>query len=88
MTTVYRFIHDPGHGWLEVWLNDLGQLGLIDKVTAFSHMSDDRQKIYLEEDCDAPLFLEAKGINAQVWHDWVNKDSFIRGLDTYDLKLA
>lgn len=93
MTKVYRFIHDSCHGWLEVSLDDLGQLDLIDKVSAFSHMSADRQTIYLEEDCDVPLFMDAKGAvsgkgDMRVWHDQVCQKSFVQELEHYALKAA
>ena len=54
MERKYTFIEDPGHGWLEVPENDLLGTGLI-----FSKYSPRRNGIaYLEEDCDAPKFLD------------------------------
>lgn len=57
----YTFIEDPGHGWLEVPLKDIQGTGL-----TFSKYSPRRNGfIYLEEDCDAPRFLDylkTKGI--------------------------
>ena len=90
---VYRLIHDARHGWLEVRLHDLGGLGLFDKITGCSYMSTDRQTIYLEEDYDAQLFIEAKksasdGRDMQIWHDAVNGDSFVQELEHYNLQAA
>ena len=54
MERKYTFIEDPGHGWLEVPENDLLGTGLV-----FSKYSPHRNGIaYLEEDCDAPKFLD------------------------------
>jgi len=51
----YTFHHDPGHGWLEVTKAELGELGLTEKVSSFSYFDGD--KVFLEEDYDAPLFI-------------------------------
>lgn len=51
-----KFYSDAGHGWLAVKRDLLIKLGLINKI---SHFSYERGKtIYLEEDCDAALFVE------------------------------
>jgi len=54
----YRLFSDPGHSWLEVDFSELVSLGINKKITAWSYMK--RDKVYLEEDCDAPLFLQTK----------------------------
>lgn len=54
----YAFFADPGHGWLKVPLKEIAQLGLEDKISSCSFVRDGY--IYLEEDCDIPLFLQAK----------------------------
>ena len=47
---------DPGHGWLEVTLQDVRK-ALLD-TSDFSQFSFIRgEKLYLEEDCDATLFI-------------------------------
>ena len=59
-TRKLTFYADPGHGWLEVDRSDLDALGIIDKVSRYSYAKG--EKAYLEEDCDAGLFIEtAKG---------------------------
>ena len=58
MTTKYRLFSDPGHAWLEVSLDELEELGIAGRITAWSYRKG--TKIYLEEDCDAPLFLQTK----------------------------
>lgn len=61
MEPTYRFIHDPGHGWLEVPAAELVELAIAHKVSAYSYLSRDGATAYLEEDCDASLFADAKG---------------------------
>ena len=57
-TKQYRFINDPGHGWLEVELAELVQLGITEKISSYSYQHG--KFAYLEEDCDAAIFLHAK----------------------------
>lgn len=58
MTTRKLTFHtDPGHGWLEVSRADLATLGIAGNVSSYSYQNRDR--VYLEEDCDATLYLEA-----------------------------
>ena len=52
----YRFISDPGHAWLEVEMFEAVALGVKPSRYSYAH----RGKWYLEEDCDAPLFVAAK----------------------------
>ena len=54
----YDFISDPGHGWLKVPRSEVNSLGIGPKVSSFSYEQGDY--VYLEEDCDASLFVEAK----------------------------
>ncbi len=59
MKAMYKFYSDAGHGWLAVKRAELVHLGIADKI---SHYSYQRGKtVYLEEDCDATAFCEAKG---------------------------
>lgn len=58
MTTRKLTFHtDPGHGWLEVSRADLDALAIADRVTPYSYQRAGR--VYLEEDLDASLYLEA-----------------------------
>lgn len=52
-----RFISDPGHGWLEVPMATIRYLRIEDKISGFSYRKGDMA--YLEEDCDAPTFIDA-----------------------------
>jgi len=55
---MYIFHTDPGHGWLEVNRSELRRLNLLDDITECSYQKGD--KVFLEEDCDATRFIEAK----------------------------
>jgi hypothetical protein len=70
-----RWHTDPAHEWLEVDYADLVALGIEDAISSFSYRNGDT--VYLEEDCDAPLFLEAGDIHS--WEcqcDSVDYDDF------------
>ena len=54
----YIFHSDPGHGWLAVKRKELIKLDIIDSISEYSYQKGDT--VYLEEDCDAGLFLQAK----------------------------
>jgi hypothetical protein len=54
----YVFYEDEGHAWLEVTRHELWQLGILSQISRYSYENDGI--VYLEEDCDAPKFIEAK----------------------------
>jgi hypothetical protein len=55
---IFKFYEDPGHGWLAVKVLDLYKLGLSPSdFSCYSYWKG--QTVYLEEDCDAPKFIEA-----------------------------
>lgn len=53
----YVFHSDPGHGWLAVKRSELVELGITARVTSYSYQKGNT--VYLEEDCDAQLFVTA-----------------------------
>jgi len=53
----YVFHEDAGHGWLAVKRAELVTLGLLEKISGCSY--EKGNTVYLEEDCDASLFIEA-----------------------------
>ena len=58
----YKFY---GHGWLAVKIQELIELKIADKITKYSYMRG--KTAYLEEDCDANLFIDtAKIKNEQI----------------------
>lgn len=80
----YTFHSDAGHGWLEVRKRELEDLGIADKVSSYSYVRGD--KVYLEEDCDASLFINAldgKGIKPSIIYAAQEDESFIRSLRRY-----
>lgn len=56
---IYVYHLDPGHGWLAVKRKELEDLGIASKITSCSYQKG--KTVYLEEDCDMSLFLQAKG---------------------------
>lgn len=56
-----KFYSDPGHGWLAVKRQRLIDLGILDKISSYSYQRG--ATVYLEEDCDASLYLKTEGCN-------------------------
>jgi len=77
----YRFITDPGHGWLEVPLSDLVDLGIAQDISKYSYLSVNGIA-YLEEDCDAPRFNDAKGEPVDI-ETVYQAETFVRKLPRY-----
>jgi len=78
----YTFHQDPGHGWIQVPLQEVARLGI--KPSRYSYQ--DRANAYLEEDCDAGLFIEAKKAAGEPYtfrEQHTNNDSFIRNLPRF-----
>jgi len=58
MKNKYYFHSDPGHAWLAVKRKELVRLGIVDQISGYSYQNGDT--VYLEEDCDAGMFMDAK----------------------------
>jgi hypothetical protein len=91
----YTFYCDPGHGWLKVSFKEIKALGIEDKITAHSYMRYNKNAhgwdIYLEEDCDATLFYEAKkarGEEVKPVYKYSQKSSKIRSYYYYNVRYA
>lgn len=55
---MFTFHTDAGHGWIEVSLHEMRRSGLEPKdFSRYSYRA--RNVFYLEEDCDAPKFIDA-----------------------------
>ena len=66
-TMHFNYFVDPGHGWVEADRLLLKLLGITDRISAYSYQN--RDKVYLEEDCDADVLVEAlkaKGITIKL----------------------
>ena len=75
----FRFISDPGHGWLEVPIQLIDVLGIKDKISQYSYRRG--FAAYLEEDCDAPEFIRAcraQGITVEYDDIYEEQQSLIR----------
>lgn len=57
MKRKYLFISDPGHGWLVVDRQELKSFGVEKEISSCSYVRN--TNAYLEEDCDAGVFLDA-----------------------------
>lgn len=53
------FISDPGHGWLRVPFEDVLASPALSSISEFSFIDDDERYAYLEEDCDATVYLNS-----------------------------
>ena len=55
----FTFHEDGAHGWLEVSYKDVTDLNIQNEISEFSYINRTTEKIYLEEDCDYTLFINA-----------------------------
>lgn len=85
----YTFHNDPGHGWLEVPRAEARSAGILGRITHYSYQSRDGATLYLEEDCDAALFVDARGLTSADFRDkYSDADSFVRRLPHYAMSPA
>jgi hypothetical protein len=78
-TKSYDFYSDPSHGWLKVSITEVARLGIANKISTCSYKMGSH--LYLEEDCDARLFVEsqaAQGIEVKYREHFTNRSSKIR----------
>ena len=54
----YTFFADAGHAWLEVTRKEIDILGIGEKISSYSYQKKNGL-CYLEEDCDAGIFINA-----------------------------
>lgn len=55
---IFHEVRDPGHSWLKVPMKELDRLGIADDISSYSYQKGDMA--YLEEDCDAGVFIQAR----------------------------
>ena len=89
MQTFY-FYTDPGHGWLEVPRALLQELGIAEKISAYSYQRG--ETVFLEEDCDYFHFYQAMK-NAGKNYKTVDvnepmRESFVRSLARYQAEVT
>ena len=59
MKKQFTFNEDAAHGWLEVSYQDVTDVDIHNEISEFSYINRFLEKIYLEEDCDYTLFMNA-----------------------------
>jgi len=83
--TKYRFYADPAHAWLRVPVAQLAEYGIASKISRFSYRKG--RWAYLEEDSDAPLFIQEyvrkHGARPRVTESVCNGRSAIRSYPAY-----
>jgi hypothetical protein len=82
----YLFMSDPSHAWLKVKLAELKELGIDRQISSYSYVDRNREWVYLEEDCDAEVFIRAKdnrGELPKLLEQHTDSESPIRYLDRY-----
>jgi hypothetical protein len=83
MQTIKHY-SDPSHGWFAVKRQALINFGLTDKVTKYSYQRG--ATVYLEEDCDATLYLNAlreRGIEYTIEEKYTDKSHPIRSYERF-----
>ena len=81
-----KFISDPGHGWLQVHNTVIKASGVAPKISSYSYQ--DRDFWYLEEDCDAGIFLDEmkrRGIEVEI-NEIYQENCHIRSLPRADAR--
>jgi len=86
MSPPYHWISDPAHGWLVVPIQDVVDSGF--KPSPASFVDPARGLAYLEEDCDAPGFVDAVGVKRSVARRWkaLSVDWFDRTLPRWEAR--
>ena len=82
----FQWHADGGHAWLEVPADELARFGVEPSGYSYIRGTDQGAVAYLEEDCDAPAFLQAAGLMeaAQSFPErYTDGDSWIRRLPRF-----
>ena len=78
-----NFHNDGGHGWLECNREMISSTGIADHISKYSYQRGN--DVYLEEDCDMPLLLNAlreRSIGVVV-NDMYQDESPVREYERY-----
>lgn len=75
MRSKFTFYFDAGHGWLQVQRSEAIELGVMKLLSPYSYQSKDGLTLYLEEDCDAPAFVEAYIKQYNITPTWDERES-------------
>lgn len=80
------YLQDPAHGWFEVPVSLVSELGIGREISAYSYVSRDGLTAYLEEDMDALRFhhaMQRKGIEYKTNESVCHGQSFVRRLPSW-----
>lgn len=66
-----RWIVDNGHAWLEVSMAEVMTAGIGEQISGYSYIDPRQQLLYLEEDCDALLYMTATNTKARDFHEHI-----------------
>lgn len=86
---VGRFHSDAMHGWLAVDAGEVMAYEVEAKISRFSYHDAKRGVVFLEEDCDMPVFIravESAGDTVRIIEmlpEPAARDSFVRSLPYY-----
>ena len=86
VTTRIKTYSDPQHGWAKVSFKSLLKLGLVNKITGYSYVSKCLNYVFLEEDHDLTLYVNAlkeRNIEYKFIESWTNNQSRIRNYASY-----
>lgn len=62
----YRYVNDPGHGWVGVPKSELNRLGIADQISTYSYV--EGETVWLEEDCDLTRWVNCHGVtDSKTW---------------------
>lgn len=82
----FTYLTDPGHGWVRCPLSLALELGITPRVSRYSYFQPETNDIWLEEDCDAGLLIDAlraAGIEYTLRELHVNGDAAVRSFPSW-----
>ena len=84
----YKFYITGSHGYLVVKHKELEELGIATKISPFSYKMGN--KVYLEEDCDAYMFMNTYKATQRdpMIIDWIHKEIPKDKMTRYDKGVA
>ena len=84
---ILEFHADPSHGWLAAPIDEIREAGL--SISGYSYIYRDTGTAYLEEDCDAMVFinyLEKNNVAFKVKETHIDHTHPIRRLERWNTK--
>lgn len=78
---------DDSHAWLKIKTREAVRIGILEKISSYSYCNG--KYIYLEEDCDASLYLKYNELESrQVERKHCKGKSKIRNHDRFSVEVA